>query len=377
MMKVCFADLAKSEEKQKSLAASGLMLGYPVSINGMTHRNDGIQHHVTVKFFEGGVEPHVAHAASKALDFKKINPKTTYVGASKFPTRFGTEVYVLTLHGQGVQHVADYNSKLNNVGTPSKYNFAPHITVDKHTYDYVKSSPGKTAEELNIKFGHPHLKKGPKTLSVFEAQGYKVQKNIPTPFFSNMAIDKSETRNAAIAAMMGAAVAMGVPKGADTAQHLDEGQAKAYQKGFKAHIPTVLRALEQVESAGGRLISHKPAGGMHRGARAFGNYGLMPITIQETILKHPELSGHKKALKMGPNDLHNYMKKNPDLQHHVAQKRVEHLHNLFNGKPEHIAFSWFNGPTATKRAINSGKDISNHWYVQRFMDQYGKLSESQ
>lgn len=158
-----------SNDSYKNIASKGMAFLYPVSINGQTHRENGIEHHMTVKFFDRpGVNLMHAHMAIKDLDKRVPDPSKVMVSTSMFKDRFGNNLHVLKLDGDELQHVVDNNSRLSHMGLPVKYKFSPHITVDKDIYDKVRSMKNATAADLGISFGVPELKRGHKTVMRYE-----------------------------------------------------------------------------------------------------------------------------------------------------------------------------------------------------------------
>lgn len=362
--------LAKSESL-KSLAAKGLLLGYPASVSGQTHRKDGVEHHVTVKFFEGEhANPDSAHDVASQLDLRDIDAEQTSVTPKIFPTRFGTEVHVLALHGPGVDHVADAHEKLSEFGTPDRFKFAPHITVDKETYDKAVQNPGATASQLGIGFGKPALKMGPKIIQQYQSKGLK-KDALALPMFGPQSFGKSEMQKmggfGAKAALSIAALAGAFSPSTAAAPQVQRDAVETSQASANRR-PALLDAIAHVESSGGKYTDHVPAGGMHRGDRAYGKYGLMPLTIKEIVSKNPEMRyKHGKMLQMDSPQVHEYMSKKPGLEDKVAEAYYNRLNKVFRGKKEDIAMAWLNGVSGTMKAKRQGTDPRNHWYVQRVL----------
>jgi hypothetical protein len=91
---------------EKTLANTGLILLYPVTVAGRHYRLNGIPHHTTVRFFDKpGVTIDDAHDYASQQDLKPINPHEVYVTPNVYPNRFGGKVHVLTLSGPGVEHI--------------------------------------------------------------------------------------------------------------------------------------------------------------------------------------------------------------------------------------------------------------------------------
>lgn len=135
----------------------------------------------------------------------------------------------------------------------------------------------------------------------------------------------------------------------------------------------ILASIMDVESSGGKNVEHEAPhfGTMHGKERAYGKYGLMPITIRETIKRNPNLMNkHSKAINLMGSDLHNYMDKNPGLEDAIANSHYDRLSKHFGNDPVKIARAWIGGITGTKTAIKNGEDISKHWHVVKVKRAY-------
>ena len=347
----------KKAEDMKSLASKGLLLGYPVTVQGKSHRSDGIAHHVTVKFFEGEhADPEKAHVAAMKLPFQNIDPSQTYVKPMVFPTRFGTTVHVLGLYGPGVDHVSENHEALATMGPPDRFKFMPHVTVDKEVHEQASKMPNATAADLGIEFGEPELKLGPEKLHSY---GHKMKKSV---------------KGALTALGMAAAVA-GIPSGVSNSELPPPSSAQTKQ-AIKNHL---LTSIQQVESSNGKLTDHaRIKSGKWEGQKAYGKYGLLPVTIKETIEKNKDLfRRHGKALSLSPDQMHSYMDNHPYLEDEIAGKHVDRLVNVFGNDIDSSAYAWLNGITGAIKAKEKGKDIKNHWYVKRIKAASGKPLESQ
>lgn len=137
----------------------------------------------------------------------------------------------------------------------------------------------------------------------------------------------------------------------------------------------ILSSIMDVESSNNKDRHHDrtPQNSMHRGDRAYGAYGLMPITIRETIKKHPDLmQKHGKAVPLQGSDLHNYMDKHPELEKEVASRHYDRLARVFGHSPAKISYAWLNGITGTKNDLKEKKDIDSHWHVEKIKNAYEK-----
>lgn len=130
-----------------------------------------------------------------------------------------------------------------------------------------------------------------------------------------------------------------------------------------------LSLIKRIESNNGQNTNHIPMNtGMHKGMAAYGSYGLMPITIQETVKQNPVLSSrYTIILQTNPKFIHLVMKKYPSLEEQVAIAHYDRLAKIFGQRLDRIGYAWFQGTAATKRAIKSNVDIANHWHVQKLL----------
>jgi hypothetical protein len=173
-------------------------------------------------------------------------------------------------------------------------------------------------------------------------------------------LTKGFVRNAAMA------TALAMAPGAVAADRVAAPQSQVRtQPSFGQRM---LRTIASVESSGGTNISHKQVNrGINAGARAYGKYGLMPITIRETIGRDPQLRAHGALSRMGDEEVHAYMYSHPGLEDSVAQSHLKRLRGHFGDDPAKIGAAWLNGVTGTKRAIKEGRDIGNNWHVKKIM----------
>lgn len=168
------------------------------------------------------------------------------------------------------------------------------------------------------------------------------------------------------------------------AYHYQEPQQSKPIEQVKPVIPQIskeqivkdktLRAISSVESGNNPDAKHHLMSvGLNKGTRALGSYGLMPLTIKETIKKDPELNkryGHIVGLN---GELFNaVVKDEPQLEHKVASKLYDNLAQKFGHHPERIGHAWFNGVSGTVNALKQGKDLNRHWHVKKIMKEYVK-----
>lgn len=131
-----------------------------------------------------------------------------------------------------------------------------------------------------------------------------------------------------------------------------------------------LKAINMVESSGGINTRHAMMhSGPHKGTRAYGRFGLMPMTILETVNKSPALSNkypqfHGLDYKKDHAKIHKLMSQNPQAEIDIANTHWKKLSNNFGGNKNKMAYAWLNGVAGTKRMPQT--EIDKHDYVQKF-----------
>jgi hypothetical protein len=99
----------------------------------------------------------------------------------------------------------------------------------------------------------------------------------------------------------------------------------------------------------------------------------MPETIRETIQGHKDLkTKHGKALALRGQQLHHYMKDNPDLENVIADRHLSHMEHRLGKDPGQLGYAWLMGTQGTLNDRKRGTDIKNHWRTKRVEDAYGK-----
>lgn len=353
-----YIDLIKAEnpEAYKKLAERGVMVGFPAKIRGQDHRPDnGIPYHSTVKFFNPEKDtPHAIHGVASQLSLTPPDPKTTRIEPGQFKDRLGNDVYVIKLHGPHAEQIKEHNSKFSHMGYPANFEYQPHVSVDKKTWDHIVASKARTAHEAGIEFGPAELRQGHNVLARYHPKEEKLA--------ASEDMNKSVFRNMATGAAMGIAALSANPAQAPAKEHPKYSSQK------------MLDAIAQVESSGGKNQRHAAGGGpIHGTEHAYGKYGLMPQTIRETVRMNRDLAtryGHASRLK-GP-DLAHFMQDNPKLEDLVAQRHLARLEHHFGQNPSKIGYAWLEGIRGTYDAEKQKKDIQNHWHVKKVNDAYWK-----
>lgn len=136
-----------------------------------------------------------------------------------------------------------------------------------------------------------------------------------------------------------------------------------------------LNAIAQVESSGGLNTQHKEVkSGLNRGDTAVGRFAMMPKTIKDLVNKdHTLRATYSHIADMSGEQMASHFKENPGIEKEIAGRNYDRIsHSLGTKDLSVISHSWLNGVEGTKKQLASGKNVSNHWYVNRVMDAYNK-----
>jgi hypothetical protein len=173
----------------------------------------------------------------------------------------------------------------------------------------------------------------------------------------------------AMAGVLAAASMLGLPS--YTTQHEDFSRTPMSHHEQNVIKPAPgLNIIKQLESSGGKDISHDVVQtGLNAGTSAAGNYGLMPLTIIETVSKNPHLRTKYPDIansdyKMNQDYIKDFISKNPDAENEIANSHWRRLGHKFDNDENKMAHAWFNGITNTLRS--DPEDVKNHFYVKRY-----------
>jgi len=150
-------------------ANSGMMLAYPVKIKNQSHRPDTNTHyHSSIKVFDTAKDhPHAIHNLAQHLPLNPPDAKHTQIEPTQFKDKKGNDIYALKLKGNSAEKIKEHHAKFSHMGSPENYVYEAHVSLDKPTWDKIKSAGHKTAHEAGIEFGNAELKHGPKTLKTY------------------------------------------------------------------------------------------------------------------------------------------------------------------------------------------------------------------
>ena len=142
-------------------------------------------------------------------------------------------------------------------------------------------------------------------------------------------------------------------------------------QGSLETVPIELQAIMQVESHGGVDLDHKLVKvGLNRGTVAYGRFGLMPLTIRDTIAKDSSLVIYRNILMVDPHEIHIFMDKNRQLEILVAKSIYKKLWKRYRGDLGKIFYSWRWGSVPEGL---SDEEIARNGYVIRAMKAYNNI----
>lgn len=145
--------------------------------------------------------------------------------------------------------------------------------------------------------------------------------------------------------------------------------SRNYENSRDKKIDDFLHNVSGVESSFGKNTKHKTMkSGIHANTSAYGNYGLMPKTINELANRMDKDSPLKSYNKMNPDQIKESLDKNPDHQHQFAKFMANHLYDKHGGDENKMAYSWNMGHNIDSESIGTGRHANymNHDYVQKY-----------
>lgn len=137
-----------------------------------------------------------------------------------------------------------------------------------------------------------------------------------------------------------------------------------------------LFAIAQVESSGGKNISHrtiKNPNSVHFGHKAGGAFGLMPHFVALTVSKddalkqkYPQLAELASDVGKNHHKITELLNSNPELDKDVATTAFKYIKKK-TINPDHAFYAWYNGLSGSWKKLKDGgqNSISNHWYVNK------------
>jgi len=345
----------------KKIAAEGMDLMFPVTIDGKTKQADtGVLFHVTIKLFDPKTDdPIKINEIAKKLDLLPPNAEETTIERGTVNSENGNTMYILKLNGPTADRIVDYHKKFKDMGRSMDNEFQPHITINKALWDEFKDKNGITAKEANIKFLAAELRQGDNILYTYSPrqQNFLFDEQEAVKNIKKTEIEKGVLSKLGTAAAVAGSIAIATPSLAPT----QASEPYSRQK--------MLNAIAQVESSGGKNKKHPPT----IYGIAYGKYGLMPNTIKETVHMSPNLKRkYKRIIALKDNELHNFMQDHPELENMIAERHLARLEHHFGPNPIKIGYAWNQGITGTHKALKENKDISSHPYTKKILDNYLK-----
>jgi hypothetical protein len=146
--------------------------------------------------------------------------------------------------------------------------------------------------------------------------------------------------------------------------------------------PPDLRAIAQIESAGGKNKNHrKIMGGPLKGETAGGAFALTPSTARQGIKQHPTLMKLYGNVASAPNDdVTTFLNTHPDDDEAIARVIWNDHLTATNGNPHQAAIMWYGGPDDLEvwKRWQKGDDTLTPKQVElaKNLDQYGKDFDS-
>ena len=375
MIEFCNLYLLKAEnpEAYKKLAEKGIMVGHSVKIAGQASRPDiGIPYHTTVKFFDPDKDhPEAIHSVARDLNFTPPDPKDTKIEPGVFKDRLGNDIYVIKLHGKHAEQIKQNNSKFSHMGYPANYEYSPHISVDKGTWDKVVNSKATNAHEAGIEFGPAQLRQGHNVITTYHNNPkHKESVSDKHKVLAASEVLQGEPMNKGLkqigtAAAMAAAIGLAAPTPEAGSAINEKANHSEYSR------KRMLNTIASVESSGGKFANHRMLGGMHGNEHAYGKYGLTPLVIRETVHMNSDLKNkYRKAMNLKGPDLTHYLQDNPGLEDKIAEKHLARLEHHFGQDPAKIGYAWLEGISGTYKAGKDKKDIQDHWHVKKIKNAY-------
>lgn len=183
-MSLCEKHLLKSESdlnQYAKLASEGMMLAYPVKVNGKDKRPDIDNiYHSTIKLFDTTKDhAHKAHEIAQRLSLNPPDAKDMQIEPVTLKGRTGYTMHALKLKGPHTQKMQEHSAKFEGMGFPQNRPFEPHITVDKALWDHIKNNNIKNAHEAGIEFGPAELRKGPTVVKTYHHQKDSNEPKVP------------------------------------------------------------------------------------------------------------------------------------------------------------------------------------------------------
>ncbi len=284
--------------------------------------------------------------------------------------------------------IPDENTQFRNEHEVIVNHRTPHPHAHKDLVIKARRPRMFLDSKINIKGEVERAKKDPKgweqmhgdkVKRTIRAEEYKRSKFGKREAIATKTLMKGDISNKIKSGIAGVALAASAALSpVETApKHIDQPPPQVQQQVVQTPVnkrkERILNSIKDVESSGGTRTNHAaPSQPIHSGERAYGSYGLMPLTIRETIKANPAFKPHAEVMKLKGDQLHAYMNKNPDLERQIAEAHYDRLSKQFGDNPDKIGYAWLNGVKGTWRAIKEKRPLKNHWHVKKILRAYDK-----
>lgn len=132
-----------------------------------------------------------------------------------------------------------------------------------------------------------------------------------------------------------------------------------------AELNQFLSRISQIESSGGKDLNHQEIqNGMHAGTSAIGQYGLMPVTVQD-LAKKASNAQVRELTRLPASEVQKRIVASPDIEHELARKLAERVLSKNHGDQEMAAYAWNQGQSLSPEQIQARKYQDSN-YVQKF-----------
>lgn len=275
----------------------------------------------------------------------------------------------------------------NQYGMEREIIVGPHISEtvpQEEIHKYVKNNmesakDGNINAKINYQAGQENAQSRMNARKTMYKRERGVHKIIKQEMYTDLEKGFLNTagnrlKGALAGTAMTAATMMGPNTMAET-QSQDKVPAKLEQQApekVQHSKDDILDAIKMVESSGGKDTNHaviKNPNNLNYGTRSSSAYGIMPLTAKDIISKNKDLKekyGH--LVKLDGKNFHEAYHKHPELDRTLASHYYDQSAKNFGHDPVKIGHSWLNGIRGTYKALKSGKDIKNHWHVNKILN---------
>jgi hypothetical protein len=132
-----------------------------------------------------------------------------------------------------------------------------------------------------------------------------------------------------------------------------------------------LGVIAQLESSSGKNLNHPVVeSGMHKGHRASGRYGLMPLTVRDLVSKNrPLREKYGYLLSLSHYEVTEEINTNKEMDKDIALFFWKQLRKAFG--PRRSAYAWYFGPAKAKTVEQSQMEQTP--YVVKFTKEMERL----